>query len=89
MVLGVQPLVPGNNPGQEKPWQAAKALAPVEWAHKLVLPYPTSAQQSVSHLLSGHMHALKDLLSLLVTHTCMHAIPHPPTSPSPAPFLIH
>lgn len=73
MVLGVQPPVPENNPGQEKPWRAAKALAPYRWAHKLALPYPTSAQESVSLLLSGHTHALKDLppsWSHIHTHAC-------------------
>ena len=87
MAPGVQPQCQGATPVKRSPGRQPKLLFPYRWAHKLALPYPTSAQESVSHLLSGHTHAPKDLLSLLVTHTHTHThvIPHPLTSPFPAP----
>ena len=69
---GVQPQCQGATPVKRSPGRQPKLLFPYRWAHKLALPYPTSAQESVSHLLSGHTHAPKDLLSLLVTHTHTH-----------------
>lgn len=61
------------------------------WTHIAPLPYPASAQASISHLFSLVTHTPRRISSLPLghTHTHMQAIPQFSASPSPAPFLIH
>ena len=80
--------VPGSNPGQEKPWQAAKALVPIQMGPQASTPLPhVSTGKCLSSSLWSHACSEGSPLPLghTHTHTHTHVIPHPLTSPFPAP----